>query len=163
MPDIKHPLLRLLGHTDLQVFLTEINYQLFNKLEAALTEDSKSRDDTGEAEAVFAMPLADTNDLFQNQAPTLHAMIEGWALGAMSPLVSTLNDYCNSGDEMILYLDGDLLSAHLYFDNVDEYINSIDKEDVADIKAELSGWTNSCALINDFDEFIAKLDALADS
>ena len=163
MSDIKHPLLRLLGYTDLQVFLTEINYQFFNKLETALTEDSKSRDDTGEAEATFAMPLADTNDLFHNQAPTLHAMIEGWALSAMSPLVSTLNDYCNNSDEIILYLDGDLLSAHLCFDNVDEYINSIDKEDVADIKAELSGWTNSCALINDFDEFIAKLDALADS
>ncbi|MGP5059636.1 hypothetical protein ACTXIV_13135 [Psychrobacter celer] len=163
MSDIKHPLLRLLGHTDLQVFLTEINYQFFNKLETALTEDSKSRADTGEAEATFAMPLADTNDLFQNQAPTLHAMIEGWALSAMSPLVSTLNDYCNNSDEIILYLDGDLLSAHLYFDNVDEYISSIDKEDVADIKAELSGWTNSCALINDFDEFVAKLDALADS
>lgn len=163
MSDATHPLMRLLNHTDLTLFLTASNYQFFTKLETALTADAKSLDDTGESEATFAMPLSDTNDLFRNQAPTLHAMIAGWAQGVMEPLVSMLNDYCNSHSDITLYLDGDLHSALLYFDNVDEYIGSIDKEDVADIKAGLSGWSNSCELIANFDEFVAELDALADS
>ena len=39
MLDKKHPLMRLLAHTDLLVMLAESNFQLFTKLEAALNAD----------------------------------------------------------------------------------------------------------------------------
>ena len=161
MLDEKHPLMRLLAHTDLLVMLAESNFQLFTKLEAALNADVKSLDDTGQVDAVFQKPLIDTNDLFQTQAAVLHAMIEGWSLAVMEELTINLNELSGSDAGISLYVDGDLQSARLFFDNIEAFVSGVDINDVAEIRDELDSWKNSCELIDNYNELIEGLDAIS--
>lgn len=146
MPNTTHPMLRLLELTDLSVFLAHSNFQFFTKLETALIADVKSVVDFGEAEATLYKPISDTNDLFQEQTKILRAMIGGWSCSVMEPMLDSINQY-SEDENLTIYFDGYLHDAKLSFDNIDEFVNSLDNEDVEGVKAILADWSNSVELI----------------
>lgn len=157
----QHPMLKLLELTSLNAFLTHLNFQSFTKLEAALIKDGKSVFEKDGTDVTFYKPINTTDDLFQNEVPFLHGMIEGWARAVMQPLVDELNENSCGDDEITLYFDGDLLSAALYFEDIESYVSGADDEDVADIKNVLADWEHSAALIANIDELTDALEAKA--
>lgn len=148
-----HPLLRLLGHTDIGTWLYSQPLVFFTELEAALIADNKSLDDTGEHEAMFKKPIADTGDIFQNQSNVIFSMVEGWTLSVMNPLLEDIKNCTDIKGVLYLTFESDGCDIILSFDNIESFTQKLEPNNVDDLKAVLAAWSNSAALIDNLDEF----------
>lgn len=140
-----HPLLDLLELSGLGALVVGGNFGSFIDLKEALSKDDKTPLVAYNHDVVVPLPhnLHDTDSLFQNENHFLHALIESWCLSVTSPLLTELNCYAPTSNELTAYFDGYLNSAQLYFENTDDFVNSLDSDDVESVQAILSEWSNT--------------------
>ena len=151
-------LTNLLNYIDLGAFLSERNFTAFKKIETALLADNKTVMDEGNGDAYFHKPLVNTDDVHENQNMFLHSLISGWVNSVTQPLIEELTDAINSDTSgLAIYLDGDLESAELYFDSIDEFLAEVEPDEVDEVKEVLEDWSNTIAIIANSDLLVSGL------
>lgn len=145
-----HPLLDLLELSGLSSLIVGGNFDSFLNLKEALSKDDKTPLVVHDIVVPLPHDLHDTDSLFQNETHFLHALIESWCLSVVAPLLSDLNRY--GGNELTAYFDGHLDSAQLYFENTDDFVNSLDSDDVESVQAILSEWSHTIEVFGNAEE-----------
>lgn len=150
----KHPLLDLLELSGLSSLIVGGNFGSFLNLKEALSKDDKIPLVGYEHDVAVPLPqdLYDTNSLFQNENHFLHALIESWCLSVTSPLLTELNCYAPTSNELTIYFDGYLDSAQLYLENADDFVHSLDSDDVESVQAILSEWSHTIEVFGNAEE-----------
>lgn len=160
--DKKHPMLQLLELTGLEMMVEKINFAFFLKVKRALEKDSKETKDLYSHPRAFEKSITDTTDLFQNQGSILNTMIAEWALSVIHPLVEHLNDYGDGEASLELADAGQLLEASVSFiggDNwANDFVATVDEEDLSDLKDILADWGNTLSVIDNSGELIKAVD-----
>ena len=163
MSDTTHPLLEILHLSNLNMFKHHTNFELFTTLKGALEKDGMSSNSDEAVDAMFPQAVLGTDDLLRNEGSVLRAIIEGWALGVLTPLLEQLNAYNENSEDLTISMEGYLHDATLCFDgDIEEYVEDLDPSILSDFKEVCTEWEHTLnVIVNSSDLLAAVNEALA--
>lgn len=159
MSNTIHPLLDILGLSNLNMFKQQNNYQLFTALKSALEKDGKAFTVSDGIDAMFPKALIGTDDLLEQEGCVLRAIIESWAQSVLAPMLEQLNAYNKDSEPLTISMEGYLYDATLCFDgDLEEFMENLNINIMADFKAVCDDWEHTLDLIANFSDMVNAVD-----
>lgn len=156
----RHPLIDLLKLSGFDLVIEQLNFQLFTKLKDALTADNKSIVAEADTDVLIETIETLSSDDTNAQGDVLRGVIENWCLSVLTPLLDALNEFSDT-ESIYFSMDNYLYDATISLSgDIEGFADSVEPENVTDLKELLADWENTLDAITNSDELLDAINAL---